>query len=230
MTSEMTFECLFVSRDPELFRTISSILRELSISVQICLRPAKAFDFLATSQSDLVVIDWEGDGSSEFLQKIWQQKKSKKPTLVAVSSNNSRVAGAHIVIKKPVSRESALHSLRTAYRYMLVEHRKNARHALMMPVTARVPSGQEIEAIVTDIGDGGLGLCSRQALEVGDVLPIQLALPETPRKILIQARVVWTRDFGRAGCEFVRIPPVDLMILNEWLKSRSIVKKPQLAV
>ena len=38
--------------------------------------------------------------------------------------------------------------------------------------------------------------------------------------------MLWIREYGRAGCEFVRIPPVDATVLNEWLKSRIRVKKP----
>ncbi len=100
----------------------------------------------------------------------------------------------------------------------------------MMPVTATTATGREIAAIVTDIGDGGLGLCSREPLALGDVLPIQLQLAGAQRDVLVQVRVVWTRDFGRVGCEFVRIPPVDLMILHDWLKSRTIVKQPRIAI
>ncbi len=230
MTSEMAFECLFVSSDSELFRTVSAILQELSISVKICLRPSKALDALRQSSSDLVVIDWECEESGELLQRIWQEKKSKKPTLVAISSSNARIPGAHYIIRKPLSRESALTSFKTAYRRMLVDHRKHARHALMMPVTTTTLRGREIAAIVTDIGDGGVGLCTRESLALGDVLPIHLRLAGAQRDVLVQVRVVWTRDFGRAGCEFVRIPPIDLMILHDWLKSRTQVKQPRIAI
>lgn len=230
MTSEMAFECLFISSDPKLFGTISAILREFSISVQICLRTGKALDMLRSSKSDLVVIDWEGEDSGDLLQKIWQDKSNKKPTMVAISSNDFRIPGAHIVLKKPVSRDSAMHALKSAYRRMVIDHRKNVRHALMMPISATRENGREISAIVTDLGDGGVGLCSREKLSVGDELPIQLRLPGAQREVFVQVRVVWTRDFGRAGCEFVRIPPVDLMILHDWLKSKSAVKQPRITI
>src|SRR5579885_1860837 len=118
MTSEMTFECLFVSSDSELFRIVSAILRQLSISVQICLRPAKALDALRQSHSDLVVIDWECEQSRELLRRIGQEKKSTTPTLVAISADSSRIPGAHIVLQKPISRDSALSSFKAAYRRM----------------------------------------------------------------------------------------------------------------
>ena len=230
MTSEMAFECLFISSDPKLFGTVSAVLREFSISVQVCLRAAKAFDMLQNSKSDLVVIDWQGEDCVELLQRIWQDKNSKKPTLVAISLENVRIPGAHIVISKPVSHESALKAFKAAYRRMVTDHRKNVRHALMMPINAKTENGREITAVVTDLGDGGVGLCCREELAVGDELPIQLCLPGARREVLVHVRVVWTHDFGRAGCEFVRIPPVDLMILHDWLKSKSAVKQPRIAI
>jgi len=51
-------------------------------------------------------------------------------------------------------------------------------------------------------------------------------LPGARREVLVNVRVLWTRDYGRIGCEFVRIPPVDLIVLHDWLKERSRVKKP----
>jgi hypothetical protein len=75
-----------------------------------------------------------------------------------------------------------------------------------------------------DIGDGGLGIITTAPLTVGDVLSFRVQLPDTPRAILV-ARVLWDREWSRYGCEFVPIPPVDLMILQHWLKAEQRVKK-----
>jgi len=100
----------------------------------------------------------------------------------------------------------------------------------MIPVTATLQDGREISLTVADIGDGGVGLCTRERLIIGDVLSFRLRLPGTPREVLVHVRVLWTREYSRVGCEFVRIPPVDLMILHDWLKSKSQVKKPLLTI
>lgn len=228
MTSEMAFECLFISSDPELFRIIAGILRELSISIEICLRASRAFDMLRNGNTDLIVIDWEGEESSELIQKIWKDLKTKKPTLVAISSSNYPLRGAHVVIKKPVTSDSGVKSFKAAYQRMLLDYRRHVRHALMVPVAATTEDGRQVSVTVTDIGDGGVGLCSRENLVVGDVLSFRLLLPGAPREVLVRVRVLWTREYARLGCEFVRIPPVDLMILHDWLKIKSRVKKPRI--
>ena len=230
MTSEMAFECLLVSCDPDVFSIVARVLRDLSISIDVCLHSSHAIGALGNGSTDLVVIDWEGEASYALLQSIWKDLKTAKPTVVAISSSDTPLPGAHILVKKPATLESVAKSFRVAYRRMLLEYRRHARHAVMTPVIATLEDGREMSLTVTDIGDGGVGLCIRSKLIVGDVLSFWLTLPGATRKVLVYVRVLWTREYSRAGCEFVRIPPVDLMILHDWLKLKSQVKKPRIAV
>jgi PilZ domain len=227
MTSEMAFDCLFVSKDPGLFKTLARTIRDLSIAVHLCLTPAKALELLDQGSSDLVVIDWEGEESEDLLSRIWTSRNRKKPTVVAVSSSELHPGGVQIVLSKPITAETAAKCFQDAYSMMLVEHRRHSRHALMVPVTARIDDGREEPVTICDIGDGGVGLHIKHMFQIGHLLSFQLPLPGAGREILIEARLLWTRDYGRAGCEFVRVPPVDLMVLHEWLKSKSQVKKPR---
>jgi hypothetical protein len=185
---------------------------------------------LGKGSADLIVVDWEGEDSSELLRRIWDRGKWKKPTVVAVSSLDCPMPGAHVVLRKPVTLELGTRSLKTAYARMLLDYRRHARFPLMIPVVANGYDGRRLPLNVVDIGDGGIGLSTREKLIVGDVLSFRLLLPDTQRDILIHARVLWTREFGRTGCEFLRIPPVDLSILLDWLKSKSPIKKPLTAV
>jgi PilZ domain len=79
---------------------------------------------------------------------------------------------------------------------------------------------------VVDISSGGVGLTSKKPLSVGDILSFRMTLPGLQKEIFLTARVLWTREYGRAGCEFVRIPPVDFVTLHDWLRAKTRVKKP----
>ena len=230
MTADMEFECLFVSRDPEVFGTISRILRDLAISTNLCLSSSKAFTKLAGGTTDLVVIDWEGESSSDLLHDIWKSTVGKKPSIVAISTLGDPIPGAHIVLKKPLIPESSTRSLKAAYSRMLLDHRRHARYPLMISVEANDDSNRTVPVRITDIGDGGLGLVAKVALIVGDILSFRLLLPGSIRGINIQVRVLWTRDYGRVGCEFLRIPPVDFDILQSWITGKGQIKKPMVAV
>lgn len=230
MTADMAFECLLVCRDPAVFKTITRILRNLSICMNICLSPSTAFKVLVKGCTDLVVIDWEGEASSELLHEIWQWERWRKPTIVAISSQDCPIPGAHVVLQKPVTDESGLKSLKIAYSRMLCDHRRYARHALMTSLVATDDTNRKVPLTVTNIGQGGVGLNTKEKLMIGDELSFRLLLPGGKRDILVHARVLWTRDYGAVGCEFLRIPPVDLDILHDWLKCKSQVKKPLVAV
>src|SRR6266496_1919142 len=226
MTGDMAFECLFVSHDAEVFSMINRLLEEFSISTNLCLRASKASDQLKKGSTDLVVIDWEGDDSSDLVHEIRNSRGRKKPTILAITPSDCPVPRADVVLKKPVSTETATTSLKAAYSKMLINYRIHSRCALMMPVIASDHKGRTISLTVIDIGDGGLGLSSKEPLMIGDVLSFRLRLPGTLREILIESRVLWTREYARVGCEFTRIHPVDVMILRDWLKSKIKVKKP----
>jgi hypothetical protein len=230
VTPDMAFECLLVSSDPGVFGTINRILRELSIRTNICLRSSRAFDLLAKGSTDLIVLDWEGEASSELLLDIWKFGKARKPTILAISALDCPIRGVHVLLRKPVTAESGAKGIRRAYLRMVRDHRVHARYPLMMPVTATDEANQTVRLTVTDIGEGGVGINTKAQLTIGQILSIRLLLPGLKREIYMQVRVLWARDYGAAGCEFLRIPPVDSDILHDWLNGKSQIKKPLIAV
>jgi hypothetical protein len=230
MTPDMAFECLVVSRDPAVFGAIDRLLRSLSICTNICLRSSRAFKLLTKGGTDLVVIDWEGEASSELLHEIWKSGRTRKPTIVAISALDCPIPGAHVVLRKPVTAESGAKALKSAYFRMLQDHRVHARHPLMMTLKASDETNRTVPVTITNISDGGVGLNTKVELTIGDILSFRLLLPGLNRDIYVQVRVLWTREYGAAGCEFLRIPPVDVDILHDWLKGKSQIKKPLIAV
>jgi hypothetical protein len=230
MTPDMAFECLLISSNPGVFSTIDRILRDLSIHTSVCLSSSRALNLLGKGSTDLIVIDWEGEASSMLVEEIWKSGETRKPTIVAISALDCRIPGAHVVLQKPVTAQSAAKSLRIAYSRMLQNHRVHARFALMMPLMAVDQINHVVPVTITDIGDGGLGLHTKVNLAIGDILSFRLLLPGVNRDIYIQARVLWTREYGAVGCEFLRIPPVDVNILHDWLRRKCQVKSPLIAV
>jgi hypothetical protein len=226
MTADMTFEGLIVSHDAGIFRVMDRTLRQLSISASVCLGGSKARNHLTKHRTDLLVLDCDMNDWTEVMDEVWRSTRSKKPTVVAISRTQTRVPGAHVVVKKPITDEGAAESLKAAYHRMLHDYRRHARHAVMMPVVATDEKQGSVSIMVTDIGDGGLGISTKEPLSIGKELGLRLKLPRLHREIFLEVRVLWVREYGRAGCEFVRIPPVDATVLNEWLKSRIRVKKP----
>ncbi len=225
MTSEMAFECLLISRDPSVVCTMNRVLEKFSISTNVCLSAARASSHLLEGSTDLIVLDWDND-SIGLLRGIQAAGTWQKPTIVAVSSQDYAVPGVHVLVRKPVTEASVAKALKAAYSRMLYDYRRHARYALMSSVEAKDQNQRSVDLTITDIGDGGVGLISNEEFAIGDILSFYLLLPGTERAIHIEARVQWARNYGALGCEFVRIPPVDLGILHDWLKSKTQIKKP----
>lgn len=229
MTPEMVFECLLVSADPALFTTMEGILRDFSIAIKVCAYPSKAENLLAEGGTDLIVVDLEAEDSSTFLERVGAYSR-RKPTVVAVSRSNAVVSGVHVVLRKPVTRESGVASLKAAYIRMVRDYRTHTRFAVMTRVTATDDDQRTLRITVTNIGVGGIGITSVETLRIGGILSFRLRLPELENEISIQARVLWTRPYGAAGCEFLHIPQFDRHLLHGWLESRYRLKKPLIPV
>jgi PilZ domain len=230
MTSEMAFECVLASCDSDVLRTINRTLIDLAITTRICFHVSQAQRAIAQGSSDLVIIDLVDEQSMEFLREVWKLGLKQKPTIVGISSSDHSIPGVHIRLTKPVTHDSSLKALKAAYSRMVLDYRRHARHALLLSVTATDDFGRPAPITVTDIGYGGVGLQARHEMQIGQVLSFSLSLPGASRPIYIEARVLWHRDFGRTGCEFVRIPPVDLSVLHDWLKEKIVIKQPAVQV
>jgi hypothetical protein len=225
MTPDMEFECLLVSPDPPICSIVDRILRDFSVCTSICPSSSGALLILAKGQTDLLVVDSESAAFRDLSHELWRLR-IHQPTVVAASTRNGPIPGVHIVMRKPVTAESGMHSLRSAYSRMLLDHRRYARCALMATVEAVDDRDQKIMAVITDIGNGGIGVSSQHSLSVGELLSFGLPLSGRKKDIFVQVRVLWTLEDGRTGCEFARIPPDDRLVLDQWLADRIQIKKP----
>lgn len=226
MTPEMAFECLLVSHDPTLVCTMNPILRNFSIRTNVCVNPSRAADLLTQSDTDLIVVDLEGEDALGLMDQILESCKRRKPTILAVSAVEGAIPGVHVILRKPVTPGAGTTSVKTAYSRMLQDYRKHTRFAVMAPVLASDENNTAIRMTVTNIGEGGIGLTTKENLRSGTLLSFCVPLPGLAIEIHIRARVLWTRPCGIAGCEFVRISPADLQILHAWLESRYRFEKP----
>ena len=201
MNREIAFECLLVSQDPVVFSTIRKILQDFSINFDHCINASRASEVLSTGSHDLAILDWTGTDSLDLVQQIRRMKR--KVTVVAISSADCIGPGIHVALRKPMTPECARASLKKAYSRMLLDRRLRERYPVMSRLVATGADQRSIVLTVTDIGDGGVGLRSGETLVIGDVLSFTLQLWGAKRPIHIQARVLWTREYGAAGCEFV---------------------------
>jgi AmiR/NasT family two-component response regulator len=230
MTSEMAFEGLLVSQNSAVLTTMHRILDDFSIAINICVRPSKAIEQCTNQGVDLVVIDCEDQRlSSEIIRKSSEAPKKRRPTIMAIVGDSeallwAKQAGAHLVVQKPITAELGMRSMKKVYSLMIRDYRRYARHAVLNSVTASLEDGRQIPVTVMDISEGGVGVLTKEDLEVGAVLIFPITLKSAERTIYVQARVAWKNSFGTAGAEFMNISGADLRTLRRWLWSRCHIK------
>ena len=225
MTEEMAFECLLVSGDPDVVKIMDKVLGDLAISTKISPTPATAVEYLSEGSTDLVIVDWQKD-SPTLLQHMSRSGPPQKPALMIVSDLPKSVPGTYSILRKPITIESSTQSLKQTYSKLLHDYRQHTRCVVMKSLTATNQDGRSVPILVQNIGEGGVGLSAREFLSLRDVLSFPLLLPGTDMPIDIEVRVLWLRQYGAAGCEFVRISQADRLRLRDWLEQKCPVKKP----
>jgi len=224
MTPEMVFECLVVSDDIQVLSLMKCALDRLSIDVERCANPVKGLELLAKRDVDLVVCDCKGaPGEIELVNGVLTSDRKRKPTVITVVDSpflalGAKSAGAHVIIPKPLTRESSAQGLKTAYSRMVREERRAARYAIMRRVLAKNQRGELVPITITDISEHGIGLFSKKKIDVGELLSFELALSNA-MSITVQARLLWTRH-SLGGADFECMSDADLRFLHGWLASR----------
>jgi glutaredoxin len=230
MTPEMAFECVLVSDDPTVLSTIEPVLHDFSICSRICPQSRRTGDWLENGGTDLIVVDLEAANSFDVLKQVQESEMRQKPTILALSVTDGALPGVHIILRKPLTHDSGMTSLKVAYSRMLRDFRKHTRFALMQSVIATDENNRTFSLTVTNIGSGGVGLKVNETIAIGSLLAFRVKLQGLAREISIRARVLWARPYGVAGCEFVHMPSHDVQLLHAWLESRYRIKKPLIAV
>jgi response regulator RpfG family c-di-GMP phosphodiesterase len=225
MTPEIVFECLVVSDDNRVLSLMNCALDRLSIDVERCANPMKGLELLAKRDVDLVVCDCKGaPGEIELLNRVLTSDRKRKPTVITVVDSpfvalGAKSAGAHVIIRKPLTRESSAQGLKTAYSRMVREERRAARYAIMRRVLAKNQRGELVPITITDISEHGIGLFSKKKIDVGELLSFELALSNATPSITVQARLLWTRH-SLGGADFECMSGADRRFLHGWLASR----------
>ncbi len=231
MNSDMAFEGLVVSQNPEVLGTMNRLLDEYSIVVDLCIRPSKALDKVSEHNIDILVVDWSDEQFAEALvQRILELGRAPKPMILAVApdadaSFAAKKAGADLVMQQPLTKQQSDKLMKAAYSQMIRDYRRYARHALMKAVSAKKEDGAYFPVTITNISEGGIGLMSREQFTAGDGLTFALLLPGAKQTIHIRSKIVWTREPGMAGAQFLDIARSDLRVLYDWLWSKTRIQK-----
>ena len=212
---------MVISRDWQEVGVLECILGGLHIGVEIESEPDQARAKLAKSKVDALIVDCDLNGASNFLRTLRNEPVPNAVPLVIVSGSSARnvleSTGAAFVFEKPISVEQAVHTLSAARNMILDGRLRYHRQSLDIPVSLCCSGKQQVEAQITNLSQGGLGIQASSALPLG-AFRLNFSLPGSGLSVKAMAKVAWTDKQGNAGIRFVQISRRTKKDLQLWLE------------
>jgi CheY-like chemotaxis protein len=224
----MALEALLLSRDNQVLKTISRVLDEANIDVQVCSTSEDALQILNRHKYDTFVVDCDDVPAAPLvLQQLRKGKSNKSCIAFALVNGRTTVRqafemGANFVLDKPVSMERALRSVKAAQGLIMRERRRYHRHLVSASGVIVVDGSTELPVSIITISEGGVSIeCARQ-LDKGGAARLRILLPGALNYLDLKGEVIWSDTDGRAGVRFQVLPVETKNALDSWLEKRAL--------
>ena len=224
----MDLRALVVCPDQDSANLLMLILSELGMAAEHTPSISRGVELLASQHFDAVVLDYRADQSSEeFLAHLRQSTKNRASMLIAVvdSEFNARPVfglGANFVLYRPLSSERTRISLRAARGLMRRERRRTPRTPVRSTANVAYPGAPELNALLTDISDGGTSLQSANRIPPACKVYFEFALPGQQQLVRLSGEVAWQAASGRTGIRFLDVPQSSRRLMQTWLQQNTV--------
>src|SRR5208283_2731371 len=223
----MDLRALVVCPDQGSASLLTLILSELGMAVERTPSISRGVELLDSQHYDAIVLDYRNDPSSEeFLARLRQSAKNRASMLIAVvdSEFNARPVfglGANFVLYRPLSSERTRISLRAAHSLMRRERRRAARAPLHSTANVAYPGAPELNAVLTDLSDGGTSFHTANHLPSACRVYFEFALPGQQQLVRLSGEVAWQDSSGRTGIRFLDVPQASRRLMQTWLQQNT---------
>lgn len=222
----VTVRALLVSRNIQTIETLSRLMQQMAMHVELCRDVESALRKLCHTKFEAVIVDFEEkEGALKLLSTLHELTSHKQAVAYAVLSGTAEVqtafrAGATFVLEKPLSAGTVLRTLRAAYPLMVRERRRCFRCPMQAAVSIRKESGPEFNASSVNLSETGIAINSAVPLQAGEKLRLVFRLPDTSDPLTVTGEVCWAEPTGQAGLQFVAPSPKFTELLRSWLSER----------
>jgi CheY-like chemotaxis protein len=215
------FQSILISEDDAAVKLLTRVMRDLGIEVEHYPKSTDAAVRLAKRPVDAIIVDTDaGDHAISLLESSKELATCKRTLGIVLSrpKTGKPVAGAHIVLYKPISVERVVHGLR-AIRNLMARERRAGSHRVPVTVKAMVKGERigTVDVVLVDLSLGGAALRSAKSLSASGVLTLQCQLPSTSATITATAEIVWSDTKNQFGVRFLEVPIASRTILATWL-------------
>jgi len=192
---------MIISHDWQEVSVLECVLGGLHIEVEVESEPERAWNKLAKSKIDALIVDCDADGTQRFLLRLQTNLPNSAPVVIASGSRSREkleATGATFVVRKPISVEQAVHTLSAARNMILNGRLRYHRQALNLPVSIALESGKRLRGRIINLSQGGTRIRLRQPLPLAEPVTLKFALPGRKTAIQIAGQAAWLerQDMG----------------------------------
>ena len=223
----MDLRALVVCPDQDSATLLTLILSELGMAAEHTASISRGLELVDSQHFDAIVLDYRADQSSEeFFARLRQSAKNRASMLIAVVDGefNPRPVfglGAHFILYRPLSSERTRISLRAARNLMRRERRRAPRAAVSSTANVAYPGAPELNAVLTDLSDGGTLIHTANRLPPACKVYFEFALPGQQQLVRLSGEVAWQHASGRTGIRFLDVPQSSRRLMQTWLQQNS---------
>ncbi len=221
----MTLLALLVSSDDSASEILSRILPASGVAVERSSDTAAAVDRLQRQKFDCLIVDFaDPESAGKVVDEAHRLNPGHPPVTVALVADLAKVrailsGGAHFVLYKPLSEETAKAGLRAVTALLNRERRRAFRVPVQAPVELTLPDTRGIEGILLDLSETGMDVLTAEPQVPAALLEFRFQLPDGSLEIAAHGQVAWANPNGQTGVHFLDLPESTRTRLGAWLRA-----------
>jgi hypothetical protein len=209
-----------VSRDWLEVSVLECILGGLQMDSAVENEPQRALARLSKSKIDVLIVDCDLNGSSQFLREL-QNPETRSTPLVIMGGPHCQhrldETGALFAFEKPISVEQAVRTLSAARNLILDGRLRYHRTGLEVPVSLSYKGRKAMDAYLVNVSQGGMQIRTQDPVESAKALQVSFELPGARTGVKAKAEIAWQDKRGNLGIRFVKLAKQQQRTLQLWL-------------
>ena len=218
----MTLQALLVSTDDSAADVLGRVLPTFGIAMDRSSDPETTIARIQQQKFDALIVDFD---HPEVAENVLRQAQhlGTSPISIALVEDTAKVrsilsGGAHFVLYKPVSEESAKAALRAAAALLSRERRRAIRIPVQAPVEITLPDTRKLDGILLDLSQTGMEVLMAETQTPGLLLAFRFQLPDTVMEVEAHGQVAWANPNGQTGVHFLDLGETISTQLKTWLE------------
>ena len=219
----MTLLALLISNDDSACEILGRVLPASGIATERFSDLATALDRLRQQRFDALILDYEdAKAAAEVFEEGRKLNSGVAPVTVALVADRAQVreiltGGAHFVLYKPLSEETAKAGMRAVTAMLNRERRRAYRVPVQAPVELTLPDTRKVEGILLDLSETGMDVLTAEPQAPATLLKFCFQLPDGSLEVTAHGQVAWAKPNGQTGVHFLDLDEAVKAQLQVWL-------------